>query len=356
MALRAIRWARAPGVTVTTTLLKAEATPHTAGIQTRSIRYGYLSFIFGERTLPRFNENSKIISVDGNLASGKGALAAKLADKLGMLYMPEATTYYLDKMQGCEPTPWVYNGNCDLELFYKNPKAEDGHSYRLQYWMYTMRLLQYSDALEHLIKTGQGVILERSPYSDHVFVDAMFKAGYIRKQCVEHYDRIKKLSICEFLPPHLVIYIDTPAEEVHKKLKQSDDPLLHNVELSYLKGIEDSYKNTFLPTISETSELLVYSPHQAEDIEKVAEDYEYLEFEKGPWPEQDNVTFHDLRVLCQDKRKVAALPAPVEYLPEITIGAHENYNNYYSWRYKLPGKRYAQGYNEDMGDTMIWWK
>lgn len=38
---------------------------------------------------------------------------------------------------------------------------------------------------------------------------------------VDHYNEIKGISICEFLPPHLVIYVDKPAEEVQKKLKAS---------------------------------------------------------------------------------------------------------------------------------------
>lgn len=38
---------------------------------------------------------------------------------------------------------------------------------------------------------------------------------------VQHYNEIKGISICEFLPPHLSIYVDQPAEEVQKKLKQS---------------------------------------------------------------------------------------------------------------------------------------
>ena len=57
-----------------------------AGIHTsavRNLRYGWWTYVLGERTTPRFTEFSKIISVDGNLASGKGALAQKLADKLG---------------------------------------------------------------------------------------------------------------------------------------------------------------------------------------------------------------------------------------------------------------------------------
>lgn len=38
---------------------------------------------------------------------------------------------------------------------------------------------------------------------------------------MDHYNEIKNISICEFLPPHLVIYVDSPAEEVQKNLKAS---------------------------------------------------------------------------------------------------------------------------------------
>lgn len=72
-----------------------------------------------------------------------------------MLYMPEPDTFYLDKMTGeKEPLPVAFNGMCSLEKFYTDPKAADGNSYRLQLWMYIMRLLQYSDAIEHLLTTG----------------------------------------------------------------------------------------------------------------------------------------------------------------------------------------------------------
>lgn len=41
------------------------------------------------------------------------------------------------------------------------------------------RLSQYIDALAHLLSTGQGVILDRSVYSDFVFTEAMFSQGYL---------------------------------------------------------------------------------------------------------------------------------------------------------------------------------
>lgn len=43
------------------------------------------------------------------------------------------------------------------------------------------RFSQYIDALAHVFSTGQGVVLDRSPYSDFVFVEAMFKHGYLSK-------------------------------------------------------------------------------------------------------------------------------------------------------------------------------
>lgn len=79
----------------------------------------------------------------------------------GMLYMPEADIFYLDKTTGDGTLlPTQFNGMCSLEKFYTDPKAADGNSFRLQLWMYTMRLLQYSDAIEHLLSTG-ALMMER---------------------------------------------------------------------------------------------------------------------------------------------------------------------------------------------------
>ncbi|KAM6955065.1 NADH dehydrogenase [ubiquinone] 1 alpha subcomplex subunit 10, mitochondrial [Lycodopsis pacificus] len=355
MALRVIRLVVPSGATAFNAVNAAQkAGVHTSSV--RSLRYGWLAYALGERTTPRLKQNSRIITLEGNLSSGKGALAQKLADKLGMLYMPEADTFYLDTMTGeKQPLPVDFNGMCSLEKFYTEPKAADGNSYRLQMWMYAMRLLQYADAIEHLLTTGQGVILERSPFSDFVFLEAMFKEGYIRKECVQHYYEIKGISICEFLPPHIVIYIDLPAEEVQKKLKQSGKSYLQNVPLTYLKSIEDGYKKSFIPEISATSELLSYDATQAQDVERVAEDIDYLKFEKGPWLEQDDVTYHHMRMLVEDKQKVATLTHIPKFLPEITIGAHDYDEKYYAYR-ALPGKKYASGYNADVGDKSIWLK
>ncbi|KAM5153338.1 NADH dehydrogenase [ubiquinone] 1 alpha subcomplex subunit 10, mitochondrial [Mantella aurantiaca] len=320
------------------------------------IEYGYLAYMLGERTSKRFGPNSKIITVDGNLASGKGKLAEELAKRLGMKYFPEVDQFYLDKTYGDgNILPSKFAGLCSLEKFYQDPRMPDGNAYRLQIWLFTMRMIQYAEVLEHLLSTGQGAIVERSAFSDYVFLEAMLKNGYIRPQCVTHYNEIKHVSIDEYLPPHIAIYVDVPAAEVYKNIQEKGDAFEKKVELSYIQSIENIYKTSFLPKISETTEVLQYSGGDALNMEQIAEEIEYIKITKGPWLEQNDVTYHNLRILVQDKFKVASLFVLPTFIPEVTVGGAMYDKLYYEFR-NNPGKKYAQGFNEDVGDQYILWK
>ena len=77
----------------------------------------------------------------------------------GLKHFPEAGIHYADSTTGDgKPLPVQFSGNCSLEKFYDDPKSNDGNSYRLQAWLYASRLLQYADALEHLLSTGAASI------------------------------------------------------------------------------------------------------------------------------------------------------------------------------------------------------
>ncbi|XP_008827352.1 NADH dehydrogenase [ubiquinone] 1 alpha subcomplex subunit 10, mitochondrial [Nannospalax galili] len=321
------------------------------------LKYGPLAYLLGEKTSKKLNEYSRVITVDGNICSGKSTLAKEVAEKLGMKHFPEAGIHYSESTSGDgKPLDEVeFSGNCSLEKFYDDPKSNDGNSYRLQSWLYTNRLLQYADALEHLLSTGQGVVLERSIFSDFVFLEAMYKQGFIRKQCVDHYNEVKRLTVCEYLPPHAVIYIDVPVPEIQNRIQKKGDPHEMKITAAYLQDIEDAYKKTFLPEMSEKCEVLVYSPWEAKDSSKVAEDIEYLNYDKGPWLTQDDLSFHNLRMLVQDKVEVLNYTAIPVYLPEITIGAHQSQRIYTRFR-ELPGRKYSPGYNASVGDKWIWLK
>ena len=80
----------------------------------------------------------------------------------------------------------------------------------------------------------------------------------------------------------------------------------------------------------------------------MVEDIEYLNYNKGPWLKQDNCTFHNLRMLIQDKTGVLNYITILVYLPEIRIGAHQGSLIYNSFR-ELAGLNYAPGYNGKVG-------
>ncbi|KAM4835937.1 NADH dehydrogenase [ubiquinone] 1 alpha subcomplex subunit 10, mitochondrial [Thomomys bottae] len=320
------------------------------------LQYGHLAFLLGDRTSKKLTEYSKLITVDGNICSGKSKLAKDIADLLGMKHFPEAGIHYVDSITGDgRPLEMEISGSCSLEKFYDDPRSTDGNSYRLQSWLYSNRLLQYLYALEHVLSTGQGVVLERSIYSDFVFLEAMYKQGFIRKQCVDHYYEVKRLTTYKLLPPHLVIYIDVPVPEIQRRIQEKGNPHEVKVTASYLQDIEDAYKNTFLPEMSGQCEVLQYSPREVEISQKVVNDIEYLTYNKGPWLKVDDTFFHVLRMRLRNKYEIIHYTAIPVYLPEITIGPYQNARILQKFR-ELPGHKYAPGYNADVGDKWIWLK
>lgn len=40
---------------------------------------------------------------------------------------------------------------------------------------------------------------------------------------VDHYNEVKKVTICEYLPPHVVIYIDVPVPEIQSRIQKKGD-------------------------------------------------------------------------------------------------------------------------------------
>lgn len=37
---------------------------------------------------------------------------------------------------------------------------------------------------------------------------------------VDHYNEVKKVTICEYLPPHVVIYVDVPVPEIQSRIQK----------------------------------------------------------------------------------------------------------------------------------------
>ncbi|XP_071803614.1 NADH dehydrogenase [ubiquinone] 1 alpha subcomplex subunit 10, mitochondrial-like [Asterias amurensis] len=306
-----------------------------------------LTFFTGHKFMHKFDERSKIIVVEGNIGCGKSTFSQDLAARLGMKHMPEAHIHYLDELELGPGKKYdkKYIGDVSIEKFYEDPFAKDGHSFRFQLMMYAMRFRQYADVLQHLLETGQGVVMERSVYSDFVFLEAMQKMKYFKKHCSDYYEEIKGISLYRLRQPHLIIYLDAPVDVLQKRIKERGRSTETAIPDDYLQYIEDSYKKRFLPEISETSEVLTYDWKEAPmAIDKVIEDIDMLKFEHLPWNKDDDTTLDRLYRFITNKYKVATAMEIQKYIPEITFGAQEAYDMTREFE-EIHNKQFAPGYN-----------
>lgn len=161
------------------------ATPKPAPFPYKEKSYNFLRALTDYPTTSRLDENSKLIVVDGLPTAGKGAVAKELADELDMAYFEAPTiakTLFNDYGYDLRQLDSKLPLNCrsyDENDFLKNPKTIKAA--RMQVKMFQLRFQQYVNALAHILNTGQGVVLNRSVYSDFVFLEGMVAQGFVSK-------------------------------------------------------------------------------------------------------------------------------------------------------------------------------
>lgn len=240
-----------------------------------------------DRTVDRFDENTKVILIEGPIACGKSAFGIELADKLGMRYygQPEDEIIFKRGDRDWRLVNWKLPELAqvvDMKMFHLNP--HHANSAALQFYMYHLRYFHYMEGLTHLFNTGQGVIHNRSVYSDKVFFKALMKMkiGRFNMDSWTHYNDIRRETLTDLLRPHLVIYLDVPPEQCVENIKKRG--ILHEVNspvntVEYMKNIEEVYKEEILPELSKHAEILVYDWKEGGDMDLVIEDLEGLDFD-----------------------------------------------------------------------------
>lgn len=179
--------------------------------------YSYWDQLF-DPMIDRLDENSKIVVVEGPPASGKTKFAQKLADELDMVYLPPPTfdEYYITKygydLRSLDDRLSYGAQSCDLKKFLSNPHHPNVTMFEFNYFQ--LKYDQYITALLHLLSTGQGVVLNRSFYTNFVFAKAMMNAGYMRPQALRFHNEVVGFAKSAVMRPQLIIYLDVPVDAV----------------------------------------------------------------------------------------------------------------------------------------------
>jgi len=341
----------------------------------RTLGYNYwYSLIDG--TTKRFNDNSKVIVIEGPPGLEKTKLAKELADELDMVHVPMATMeeYYINKYgyDLREMDPLFTNERLksyDEKKFAQDPLGQNGGLDRMQHALMLMKLCKYTDALAHIFNTGQGIVLEQSPYSEYCFAEACYKMGWLDKHTRIFFNKIRQQTLPALLRPNLIIYLDAPVDVVQSKIREraktthpweKDSPVFENT--AYLRLLyEDLMKKQYIKEAAERSRVLMYDWSEGGDTEVVVEDIERLNmdyFDKYDKQQQD------WRMLIEDnysksrifytRRMDLRRNFHVDYWDhdKILMDMPEALEFQFQ-AHKVPGNRYIHGYNEEMGDPSV---
>ncbi|XP_065317073.1 NADH dehydrogenase [ubiquinone] 1 alpha subcomplex subunit 10, mitochondrial-like isoform X2 [Gordionus sp. m RMFG-2023] len=273
--------------------------------------HSYNSFwsIF-DGTLKRWDENSKLIVVDGNIGSGKSEFAHNLAKAMGMkfykkvsldmLYIDEygfdqrvLNTFLLTPRKNSIFTPLPGQSYpdfrdvaaLDLPDFYADPGHKPS-SAKLRFKIMFLKCMQYLDALEHLYNTGQGCVIDSSFFSDFVELEAMFQRDYLSIDARNHmfHERGELLmNPVKLNYPHLVIYLDVSPEICLERIKTRNIPYEVNSSVfkntDYLKAMDEAFKKFYFADMEQYSEVVVYDWSKFGAIDWVMDDISKLDLE-----------------------------------------------------------------------------
>lgn len=325
-----------------------------------------------DKTTSRFDENTKVIVVEGPIASGKTEFAKELASQLDMFHMEDVNmdTVYINPygydMRQLDPKVPEDMRSFDETKFNLTPTHRNVASF--QAWMYRLRFSKYIDTLAHVLSTGQGVVIERCPWTDQVFTDAMAKNKYISKEARYVINQLRKATLPVLMKPHLVIYLDVPVSQVQENIKKRNkfsESSGKALTKAYLEDVEENYKTKYLPAISEHAELMIYDWKTPGEVEIVVEDIERLDFDQygkhdermNDWCISQEKVWAEKRMLYADDkaRLIQYLNIPLLDAPEMWASGEDIYEWEKVWN-KAPGNEFLEGYNPNQGDSGLLFK
>ena len=186
-------------------------------------------------------QSVKIISIDGNIGSGKSTLMGNLksyfSNNKNIVFLKEP----VDEWE----TITDENGTTILEKFYENPLK---YGFSFQIMAYISRL----DVIRKEIKKNPNAIFisERSLFTDKlVFAKMLFDAGNI--ELVNYKIYLKWFdTFADDFPVSKVIYVNTNPEICHMRIEKRSRTGESNIPLEYLQNCH-KYHNNMLDVNSE---------------------------------------------------------------------------------------------------------
>ena len=81
-----------------------------------------------------------------------------------------------------------------------------------------MKWINQFRAMQHILNTGQGVVMEGCANADYCHFNAAYQAGWIQDEMKLLYGILTKNTLFHVFKPNLIVYLDAPVDVVRKKI------------------------------------------------------------------------------------------------------------------------------------------
>tara|TARA_Y100000817_G_C16848350_1_gene541007 strand:- start:1185 stop:1841 length:657 start_codon:yes stop_codon:yes gene_type:complete len=185
------------------------------------------------------NHQTTIISVEGNIGSGKSTLV----EELRKMYAGTPHICFLQEPVDIWNTIKDHDGTTMLTKFYSNAQK---YSFAFQMMAYISRLSLLKNALKNNYDV---IVVERSMYTDKkVFAKMLYDAKNIEEVEYQIYHKWFDEFI-EDIPPLKIIYVKTSPEVAHQRVQKRGREG-ENIPLEYLRNCH-KYHEDWLDHVDE---------------------------------------------------------------------------------------------------------
>jgi len=180
------------------------------------------------------NKSVKIISIDGNIGSGKSTLMGELKKK----FSNNENIIFLKEPVDEWETIIDENGVTILEKFYENP-SKYGFSFQIMAYISRLNIMK-----QEFKKNPNAIFIsERSLFTDKlVFAKMLFDSGNI--ELVNYKIYLKWFdTFADDFPVSKVIYVNTEPEICHQRIEKRSRTGESNIPLEYLQNCHNYHTN-----------------------------------------------------------------------------------------------------------------
>ena len=120
----------------------------------------------------------------------------------------------------------------------------------MQIWLLKQRFVTYCQALNYVLNSSEmgrdgceGVILDRSIFSDVVFAEKNFVDKNFTRAGYDFYLELRKRLLASLPQPDAVVYLDAKPQTCAERVKMRSRDCECGIPIEYLEGLDACYKN-----------------------------------------------------------------------------------------------------------------